>query len=81
MSMSAFIYKSYKLSVFLKLIHATWLVEMYNFLSFCLSQGLVTQPCQGKRSCPGDRLSLKTQNLSDLRGETLNYKMVATDDF
>ena len=39
MWMSAFMYKR---SVFLKLIHATWLVEMYNFLSFCLSQGLVT---------------------------------------
>ena len=32
MWMSAFIYK---LLVFLKLIHATWLVEIYNFFSFC----------------------------------------------
>ena len=51
-----------KLSVFLKRIHATWSVEMYDFLSLYLSQGLVTLPCQGKRSCPGDRISLKTRN-------------------
>ena len=38
MWMSAFIYE---LQVFLKLINVTCLVEMYNFLSFCLSQGLV----------------------------------------
>ena len=33
-----------KLSVFLRPIHAVWLVETYAFLSFYLSQEFVTRP-------------------------------------
>ena len=53
----------------MKLIHATWLVEMYNFLSLYLSQGLVTKLCQVKRCCLGNRVSLKMRNQSDLKHE------------
>ena len=51
-----------KLSVFLKPFHVTLLVEMYKFLSFNLSQGLQCYITMlGKKSCPGDRVSLKRE--------------------
>ena len=62
--MLAFIYK---LSVFLKLIHATWLVEMYNFLSFVSVKGLLHNLVKEKDHVPGIVYHLKMRNLSDAK--------------